>query len=77
VLFLVIGFLVFRVLAGMERDKVLSLICRTKPGELNLEFWMKVIAFGGIPLLGVISHLFPEVSSFLFHWVSPGLNSME
>ena len=40
VLFLVIGYLIVRVFAAMERNPILSTISRTKPGELNSEFWI-------------------------------------
>ena len=76
VLFLVIGVLVFRVFAGMERNGILSLLSGTKPGELNQEFWFRLIGMGILPFIGLLAHLFPSLSSFLYSWVTPTVESM-
>jgi hypothetical protein len=74
-LFLVMGYLMIRVFAQMERNPILSRISRTNPGELNAEFWMQLVALGGLPLLGVLAHLFPSLSQFLFQWIAPGVEA--
>ncbi len=76
VLFVVIACAVWHVFAGMERNAVLSRISRTKPGELGGQFWIHLLAIGGLPLLGVIAHLFPAVSQFLFQWIAPTVQDM-
>ena len=76
VLFVIISYLVVRVLAAMERNPILSTISRTKPGELNYEFWMQLVGLGGLPLLGVLAHLFPSLSQFLFRWIAPGVHTV-
>lgn len=76
VLFVAVGLVVSRVLAGMERHPVLSKISRTKPGELNREFWVQLLGLGVLPLLGVMAHLFPAISRFLFSWVAPSVEAL-
>jgi hypothetical protein len=74
-LFLVVGYLMIRVFAQMERNPILSRISRTTPGELNGAFWLQLVSLGGLPLLGVLAHLFPSLSQFLFQWVAPGMQA--
>ncbi|HUA83754.1 MAG TPA: hypothetical protein VMB85_07835 [Bryobacteraceae bacterium] len=74
--FLAIGFVIVRVFAQMERNSLLSRISHGKPGELNREFWFQMIALGGLPLLGVLAHLFPQISQFLTSWVAPGVQEI-
>jgi hypothetical protein len=68
-----IGFLIVRVYAQMERNRVLSRISRTVPGALGRDFWLQLLTMGSLPLLGVVAHLFPSVSQFLFQWIAPGI----
>jgi hypothetical protein len=75
-LFLATSLIVYRVLAGMERNRILSQISRTNAGELNRDFWIQLIALGGLPFLGVLAHLFPSISQFLFSWVAPSVEAM-
>jgi hypothetical protein len=76
VVFVVIGYLIVRVLAAMQRNPILSTISRTKPGELNAEFWTQLVSLGALPLIGVLAHLFPSVSQFLFRWVAPHVQAI-
>jgi hypothetical protein len=75
VLFVASGGVVVYVFAGMERNWVLSTISRTTPGELNVEFWLHLAALGILPLIAIVVHLFPEVATFLYSWVAPGVES--
>jgi hypothetical protein len=59
----------------MERNRTLSRISRTNPGELGPGFWLHLAALGGLPFLGLLAHLFPPISNFLFSWVAPNLQS--
>jgi len=76
-LFVAFGGTVIFTYADMHRDATLSHITNTKPGELGSEFWVKVIAYGAAPLLGLITQVFPEWSGFLFSWLQPGLSSLK
>jgi len=75
VVFVVVSTIVFAVFAGMERDPILSCIARTKAGELNSEFWFQIAAMGLLPTIGVLTHLFPSMASFLSSWVAPSLDA--
>jgi hypothetical protein len=76
VLFVIIGAVVARVFARMERNPILSKIARSQPGELNREFWIRLVTLGGLPFLGVLAHLFPSISTFLVQWIAPSLQDM-
>ena len=60
---------------SLERDEVLSRIAKTKPGEITWEraFIVRVLVYGALPLLGLISAEFPSVGRTLFSWVAPVL----
>jgi hypothetical protein len=75
VLFIVIGFAIWRVFSQMERNTILSIVAHTAPGKLSGEFWLQLLAVGGLPLLGVLGHLFPAVSQFLFQWIAPSVQA--
>jgi hypothetical protein len=75
-LFVAIGFVVFWVFAGMERNAILSSIAGTQPGKLNQEFWLQLIGMGILPLIGVLSHLFPSLSNFLSSWLGSGVEPL-
>ncbi len=77
ILFAVLGSAIVIVYAQMHRDTTLSLVTDTKPGELGVDFWMKLIAFGAAPVLGLLATAFPEFAGTLFSWVQPGLNSIK
>lgn len=76
-LFLLIGSVVGSVYAQMHRDPTLSLLTDTKPGKLGIDFWIKLAAFGAIPLVSLIASQFPEVNSFLFSWLQPALEALK
>lgn len=75
-LFVVMGYFLIRVFVGMEKNATMSRISKTEPGELSRDFWFKVIGFGGIPLIGIVAHLFPTVSTFLYRWIVPGMQGL-
>jgi hypothetical protein len=76
-LFVALGTVVVFVYADMHRDATLSHVTNTNPGELGSEFWLKVVGYGAAPILGLITTIFPEWSSFLFSWLQPGLSSLK
>ncbi|HEY1677362.1 MAG TPA: hypothetical protein VGG04_06645 [Candidatus Sulfotelmatobacter sp.] len=61
----------------MYSDPLLSRITNTKPGDLGLDFWVKMGSFVFIPVLSLLSVQFPEVNSFLFSWLQPALQSLK
>jgi archaellum biogenesis protein FlaJ (TadC family) len=76
-LFLVLGIIISLVYADMHRDTTLSHVTNTNPGELDTEFWVKLIGFGVAPFVGLLTTVFPEVADFVFSWLQPGLASLK
>jgi len=61
----------------MHRDATLSHVTNTKPGELGIDFWFKILSFGIAPLFGLLTTVFPEITDFVFSWLQPGLQSIK
>ena len=61
------------ILVEMERDDVLSRLRATTPGriDINWDFMKRIAVYGVLPLLAVITALFPEVGGTLFGWLEP------
>jgi len=76
-LFVVIATIMIFVLAQAHRDPTLSYITNTDPGKLDSGFWTKLIAFGIGPLVGLLTALFPEITSFLISWLQPGVQAIK
>jgi hypothetical protein len=75
-LIIILGFVAF-VYAQMHRDATLSRITDTKPGELGIDFWLRLAGFAALPLLSLLAAQFPEISSSLFSWLQPAVNAMK
>ncbi len=69
----VLAFTVISIYASVNRDAILSRSTNHAPGHLDLDFYFKVASFVGIPLVAFVASQFPEVSSFLFSWIEPGM----
>jgi hypothetical protein len=63
--------------ASINRDAILSRTTNHVPGQLDLDFYLKTASLVGIPLLGFIASQFPEISSFLFSWIEPGMTAVK
>ncbi len=63
------------VFVQMSRNMILSHLNGTVPGKLDANFW-RVLQFGGLPLLAVLSAQFPSIGGFLFAWVKPALENL-
>jgi hypothetical protein len=72
VFLLIVVFVAF-VYAQMHRDSTLSHITDTTPGELGLDFWIRLAGFTAVPLLSLFLAQFPAVNNFLFSWLEPAL----
>jgi hypothetical protein len=70
------GLAVAFVLAGSERDHVLSRINGTAPGKIGKDFYLNLISYGAVPVLTLLAAQFPSVGSFLFSWVQPLLQAL-
>lgn len=73
----VLSFAIISVYASINRDAILSRSTNHKPGHLDLDFYVKVASFVGIPFVGFVASQFPEVSSFLFSWIEPGISAVK
>jgi hypothetical protein len=76
-LFIIVGVVIVKVYADMHRDATLSHVTNTKPGELGLEFWFKIVGFGFAPLAGLLTRVFPGITDFVFSWLQPGISSLK
>ena len=75
-LLIVIGLAVAFVLAGTERDPILSRINGTVPGKIGRNFYMNLLSYGALPVMTVLAAQFPSIGSFLFSWVQPLLQAL-
>jgi hypothetical protein len=76
-IFFGISLVVGVVYGQMFANPLLSRITNTKPGELGLDFWVRLGTFVFIPLLSLLSVQFPEINNFLFSWLQPALQSIK
>jgi hypothetical protein len=76
-MFLAVGAMISFVYAEMHRDATLSRVTNTNPGELGMDFWIKMAAFGAGPLLSLVAYVFPGLTEFLFSWLEPGISAMK
>jgi hypothetical protein len=77
ILFALVGITMIFVYAEMCRDSTLSHITNTKPGELGVEFWSKLFAFGIGPLIGLLTTLFPSMTDFVVSFLQPGAQAFK
>ena len=71
----VIGYFIWTCMSQMERNPILSRMTGTTAGELNKDFYVKLIGYGALPVLGVLASQFPSISNFLLSWVEPSLQA--
>jgi hypothetical protein len=76
-IFFAISLVVGVVYGQMYTNSLLSRITSTRPGELGLDFWVRLGTFVFIPLLSLLSVQFPEINNFLFSWLQPALQSVK
>ena len=74
--FICLGAALTYVFMEMDRDATLSRISKTDANKLDREFFWPLLRFGALPLFAIIAAQFPAVSSFLFSWVQPALDSV-
>jgi hypothetical protein len=75
--FILIGGFTMKAFAEMDRDAILSRIAGSTPGKISPEFYVKVLTYGAVPLLSILTAQFPSVSSLLFSWVQPTLEALK
>jgi hypothetical protein len=57
--------------AQAHKDATISRITDTDVGKLGFDFWFRLIATMGVPLLSLLAAKFPEIGGFLFSWLEP------
>jgi len=77
ILLLVMAGAVGYVYAEMHREVILSQLTSTKPGELGLDFWIKFLSAGALPVFSLLASQFPSINQFLFSWLEPALQAMK
>jgi hypothetical protein len=75
--FLTVGGLTVLVYSQMSRDTTLSHITNTQPGQLGLDFWLRLVGFGIGPLIGLLTTLFPSITDFVFSWLQPNVQALK
>jgi hypothetical protein len=73
----ILSFAVIAIYASINRDPILSRTTNQTPGRLDLDFYLKTASLVGVPLIGFVASQFPEVSSFLFSWLEPGMAAIK
>jgi hypothetical protein len=69
--FLGIGFV--WLLAQMHRNAILSRITDTAPNQLGLDFYIRIVTFGAVPVLTWLAYQFPGLGGGLLRMLQPGL----
>ena len=67
----VLGTSVVWVFAQMHRNPILSRITDTNANELGLDFYLRVISFGALPLFTWLAYQFPDIGSFVSKFLQP------
>jgi hypothetical protein len=75
--FVVVGCITIVVLMQVHRDYILSSITGTAPNKLGLEFYLRIVALGVVPLLTLLSTHFPSVGRHLLALLQPGLEALK
>jgi DNA-binding transcriptional MerR regulator len=61
------------VFAQMHRNAILSRITDTTANELGWEFYVRIAAFGAVPVLTWLAYQFPQIGGSLYRIIQPGL----
>jgi hypothetical protein len=68
---------VVRVLAQIERNPIVSRISGNEEGALGKDFYLRVLTYGALPVLTVLSTQFPSIGRFLTSWAEPTLDVLK
>jgi hypothetical protein len=64
------------VFAQMDRDAILSRLTETKANEVGLNFFLRMLQFGALPLLTLLTTQFPAIGRLLSSWLQPALEAL-
>jgi hypothetical protein len=74
-LFLLGGFVIGYVYEAMHNDATLRRMTSTDPNKIDTAFWTKLASAGLLPLLGLMTSLFPQVGHLLYTIAAPILQA--
>jgi len=77
VIFVVTGFMVIGVLVQLHRDPILSRVTGTTGNALDLHFYLRLFAFGAVPLLTLLATHFPSIGHYLLSFLRPSLEALK
>lgn len=77
VIFVVTGFMVVGVLVQLHRDPILSRVTGTTGNALDLHFYLRLFAFGAVPLLTLLATHFPSIGHYLLSFLRPSLEALK
>ena len=69
----ILGAGIIFVFAQMHRDPILSRVTETNANELGLDFYIRIITFGAVPVFTWLAYQFPEIGNVIFRFIQPGL----
>jgi hypothetical protein len=69
--------MVVGVLMQLHRDPIMSRITNTAGNSLDMHFYLRIIAFGAVPLLTLLATNFPSIGRYLVSFVGPSLEALK
>jgi len=73
ILLVILGSGVVAVLAQMHRNPILSRITDTRANELGWDFYLRIAAFGALPVLTWVAYQFPDFGSMIYRFIEPAV----
>ena len=64
------------VFAQIHRDTVLSNLTDTKPGELGIDYFVRMATFVALPLFSLLASQFPSMNRFFYSWLQPAVEAL-
>jgi len=63
--------------AQLHRDPILSRVTGTVGNALDLHFYVRLVAFGALPLLTLLATHFPAIGHYLVSFLQPSLEALK
>jgi hypothetical protein len=76
-IFVVAGVLVVSVLMQLHRDPILSRVTGTTGNALDIHFYLRIVAFGALPLLTLLATHFPSIGHYFLSFLRPSLEALK
>ena len=76
-IFVVTGAMVVGVLMQLHRDPILSRVTGTSGNTLDLHFYLRIVAFGSVPLLTLLATHYPALGRYLVSFLQPSLEALK